>query len=280
MEEAPSRGGSHKNEKEAAVVCAHIQELLKTGLREQEIAVITPYNGQKELLQEHLREQYPHIDIKSVDGFQGGEREAVVMSLVRSNERREVGFLADTRRINVAITRARRHVAIVGDSDCVSTDPFISGLLDHISMHGEHRSALEYLPNEATTATVSSDVIVQATAEKGGHSQQSIPVEQPKSTRPQPNHADRSQPQTRPQPQQRAASRDQNQQTRTTVEHVRREEDNYFVPDAQIEEVLNQIVAYGHAFNCNVTIDGVPLVQVSDDGWITFSRHLKPGQRR
>jgi len=65
------------------------------------------------VLRRLLKEEYPAIEIGSVDGFQGREKEAIVLSLVRSNPAREVGFLAEDRRLNVAITRARRHVAMV-----------------------------------------------------------------------------------------------------------------------------------------------------------------------
>ncbi len=58
----------------------------------------------------------PGVEIKSVDGFQGGEREAVVLSLVRSNYKGNLGFLKDDRRLNVAVTRAKRHVAVICDS--------------------------------------------------------------------------------------------------------------------------------------------------------------------
>lgn len=79
-----------------------------------------------------------------MDGFQGQEREAVVLSFVRSNLSREVGFLSDRRRINVAVTRAKRHVAIVCDSDTVSSDPFLNRLIKYIHEHGVVRSAAEF----------------------------------------------------------------------------------------------------------------------------------------
>jgi AAA domain/R3H domain len=84
------------------------------------------------------------LQVRSVDGFQGQEREAVVLSFVRSNASKEVGFLADHRRINVAVTRAKRHVAIVADSDTVSSDPFLKRLIEYMHAHGVIRSAMEF----------------------------------------------------------------------------------------------------------------------------------------
>lgn len=66
-----------------------------------------------------LREQHPGIELGSVDGFQGREKEAVIVSLVRSNAEHEVGFLSEKRRLNVAMTRPRRHLCVVGDSETV-----------------------------------------------------------------------------------------------------------------------------------------------------------------
>ena len=67
-----------------------------------------------------------------------------MISMVRSNEGREVGFLADARRMNVAVTRARRHCALVCDSETVSSDPFLKRLVDYFSEHGEYESAEGY----------------------------------------------------------------------------------------------------------------------------------------
>ena len=114
------------------------------GVRPEDIAVITPYNAQVGLLRAQLA-GYPGLEIGSVDGLQGREKEAVVISMVRSNRRGEVGFLADDRRTNVAVTRARRHLAIVCDSATVSSHAFLARLVEYCQEHGEYRSAWEYL---------------------------------------------------------------------------------------------------------------------------------------
>lgn len=78
-----------------------------------------------------------------MDGFQGREKEAIIISMVRCNPTGEVGFLADKRRMNVAVTRARRHCALVCDSETVSNDPFLKGLVQYFEEHGEYASAAE-----------------------------------------------------------------------------------------------------------------------------------------
>jgi ATP-dependent RNA/DNA helicase IGHMBP2 len=71
-------------------------------------------------------------------------QEAIIISMVRSNEVGEVGFLADNRRMNVAVTRARRHCALVCDSETVSRDPFLKGLIEYFEQHGDIASAEGY----------------------------------------------------------------------------------------------------------------------------------------
>lgn len=73
-----------------------------------------------------------------MDGFQGREKEAIVISLVRSNTNGEVGFLADTRRTNVALTRARRKLIVIGDSSTLANHPFYRRLLDHFEREGAY----------------------------------------------------------------------------------------------------------------------------------------------
>lgn len=137
-------GDSKANAGEAEIVVKHVQALFEKGLSPSEVAVITPYNAQVDLLRARLGAAHPELEIGSVDGFQGREKEAVVISLVRSNARGEVGFLADDRRTNVAITRARRHLAIVGDSATLSAHPFLRRLVQHCAEKGEYRSGWEY----------------------------------------------------------------------------------------------------------------------------------------
>ena len=87
MYERKNEAGSRSNEMEGRIVAQHVRKLLALGVQEEQIAVITPYNGQVELLRMLLLPEAPKLEIRSVDGFQGGEREAVVLSLVRSSER-------------------------------------------------------------------------------------------------------------------------------------------------------------------------------------------------
>ncbi|XP_047374036.1 DNA-binding protein SMUBP-2 isoform X2 [Sciurus carolinensis] len=140
-EDDQSRG----NPGEVRLVTLHVQALVDAGVSAGDIAVITPYNLQVELLRQSLAHRHPELEIRSVDGFQGREKEAVVLSFVRSNRKGEVGFLAEDRRINVAVTRARRHVAIVCDSRTVTSHAFLKTLVDHFTAHGEVRTAFEYL---------------------------------------------------------------------------------------------------------------------------------------
>ena len=135
---------SRGNEGEVALVQTHVKELIENyGVSVDQIGVITPYNMQVQLLRKKLLPSYPTLEIKSVDGFQGREKEVIIISMVRSNLRGEVGFLSDSRRINVAITRARRHLCIICNVQTVSHDPFIKRLIDYMLEHGQVRSAFE-----------------------------------------------------------------------------------------------------------------------------------------
>lgn len=66
-----------------------------------------------------LKDEFPGIELGSVDGFQGREKEAVIVSLVRSNDEGDVGFLGEKRRLNVAMTRPKRSLTVIGDSETV-----------------------------------------------------------------------------------------------------------------------------------------------------------------
>ena len=105
------------------------------------MAVITPYAAQVRLLRERLKST--NIEIDSVDGFQGREKEAVVVSLVRSNRDNEIGFLEDVRRMNVALTRARRKLIIIGDSATITAHPFYQRLVNYFETIGAYHSVWE-----------------------------------------------------------------------------------------------------------------------------------------
>ncbi|HNO31737.1 MAG TPA: AAA domain-containing protein, partial [Anaerolineales bacterium] len=83
------------------------------------------------------------IEVDSVDGFQGREKEVVLVSLVRSNREGEVGFLSDTRRMNVALTRAKRKLIVIGDSATITTHPFYEKLVKYFEEIGAYHSVWE-----------------------------------------------------------------------------------------------------------------------------------------
>lgn len=93
-------GDSKTNQYEAQVLCIHVYKLVSLGIKAEDIAIITPYNGQVAIISSLLRDKYPGIEIGSVDGFQGREKEVIIVSLVRSNAEGSVGFLSDKRRLN------------------------------------------------------------------------------------------------------------------------------------------------------------------------------------
>uniref|UniRef100_A0A2K6DZN1 Immunoglobulin mu DNA binding protein 2 n=1 Tax=Macaca nemestrina TaxID=9545 RepID=A0A2K6DZN1_MACNE len=136
---------SKGNPGEVRLVSLHIQALVDAGVPARDVAVVSPYNLQVDLLRQSLAHRHPELEIKSVDGFQGREKEAVILSFVRSNRKGEVGFLAEDRRINVAVTRARRHVAVICDSRTVNNHAFLKTLVEYFTQHGEVRTAFEYL---------------------------------------------------------------------------------------------------------------------------------------
>ena len=134
--------GSKSNPGEAELVVRIVTALREANVPAAAIAVITPYNAQVQLLRSRLGGE-PELEIGTVDGLQGREKEAVVVSLVRSNEQGEVGFLAELRRLNVALTRARRHLTVIGDSATLAHDRDLCGLVEHLQQHAHYRSAFE-----------------------------------------------------------------------------------------------------------------------------------------
>lgn len=142
QEEIEPDGLSKRNPQEGELVLRQVNALCEAGLRPSEIAVIAPYAAQVRWLREHA--VYDHLEIDTVDGFQGREKEAVVISLVRSNDIGEIGFLSDARRMNVALTRAKRKLILVGDSATLGTSDFFKSLLAWIEKTGSYRTAWEF----------------------------------------------------------------------------------------------------------------------------------------
>lgn len=136
-EEREPGGRSRRNPQEARLVIRKIQQLQDAGLPPSSISVIAPYAAQVRLIRDLDAGQ--GVEIDTVDGFQGRENEAVIISLVRSNDRGEIGFLGDRRRMNVALTRARRKLIVIGDSSTLGGDPFYGEFLDYIQqIHAYH----------------------------------------------------------------------------------------------------------------------------------------------
>ena len=106
------------NEFEVAL-CKDITSIIRRRVRKAKLAVIAMYNSQVNRLQGSLKGIVPPDDIESVDAFEGRESDGVILSLVRSNDRAAIGFLNDPNRVNVAISRAKKLLVIVGDSKTV-----------------------------------------------------------------------------------------------------------------------------------------------------------------
>jgi hypothetical protein len=106
------------NEFEVAL-CKDITSIIRKRVRKAKLAVIAMYNSQVNRLVTSLKGIVPPDDIESVDAFEGRESDAVILSLVRSNDRAAIGFLNDPNRVNVAISRAKKLLVIVGDSKTV-----------------------------------------------------------------------------------------------------------------------------------------------------------------
>jgi ATP-dependent RNA/DNA helicase IGHMBP2 len=137
-EEHASDGNSLQNKGELAIV----QKLFETeSLDPIKTAFISPYAGQvaaaKEILPKQLR-------ISTIDSFQGQEKENIILSLVRSNDDGDIGFLKDYRRMNVAITRAKEQLFIIGDSATIGADVFYNAFLTYIEKFGHYRTVWEF----------------------------------------------------------------------------------------------------------------------------------------
>lgn len=145
---------SRYNEEEAQFLIRQVEKLILHVGAEQwnfSIGIITPYSAQVERLiklaeqSEELSTLASRITINTVDAFQGQERDVIAISLVRSNEKSEVGFLGDIRRVNVAMTRAKKKLIMLGDSGTLGSHPFYLELLTYVQEKGFYKSAYELM---------------------------------------------------------------------------------------------------------------------------------------
>lgn len=113
------------NQLEADIAVKLANDYLKLGLEETDIGIISPYADQVKIIQDRTP-----VEVKTVDGFQGREKEIIIISTVRSNEDGNIGFLRDLRRLNVAITRAKRKLIIIGNINTLKTNPTYARLIE------------------------------------------------------------------------------------------------------------------------------------------------------
>jgi superfamily I DNA and/or RNA helicase len=115
------------------------------------IGVIAPYRHQVEALKEAVHntaalQPFLHaITVNTIDSFQGQERDVIYISLTRSNADSTIGFLSELRRTNVALTRARKKLVVIGDSATLSGFPFYADLIHYAQEHDAYKSAWEFM---------------------------------------------------------------------------------------------------------------------------------------
>jgi len=153
--EEKTDGISTSNPEEAAFLFKHLTQFTHELMAQDpatdlpRVAVISPYRQQVELLKEQLlhsplRQLYgDRLSVNTIDSFQGQERDIVYICMTRSNPESKIGFLSDIRRMNVAMTRARKKLVIVGDSATLSRSPFYAGLIRYAEEQGAYQSAWE-----------------------------------------------------------------------------------------------------------------------------------------
>ena len=120
---------SKENKGEGEIVKKIVEYLLQK-IAPQKIGIISPYIAQINLLKKLINIEA--LEIKTVDGFQGREKDVILVSLVRANEKKEIGFLKDLRRLNVSITRSRKKLILIGDKETLSQNSLYRELIDYI----------------------------------------------------------------------------------------------------------------------------------------------------
>lgn len=144
-EEISASATSYLNRSEATNVEKVVTRFFKAGVKPDEIGVITPYEGQRSYIVNTMqtvgtfkKEAYKEVEVASVDAFQGREKSFIVLSCVRSNDNQGIGFLSDPRRLNVALTRAKYGLVIIGNPKVLAKHE----LWHHLLVHYKDRKCL------------------------------------------------------------------------------------------------------------------------------------------
>ena len=143
-EEESEENSSRSNPEEAQLLLRHYNQLKLDLSVTNSIGVISPYRGQIDILSDLFNDE-KSVTVNTVDSFQGQERDVIYLSLVRSNDRSEIGFLKDYRRMNVAMTRAKMKLVVIGDSATLGNDGFYSDFLEFAERLGAYRTAWEFM---------------------------------------------------------------------------------------------------------------------------------------
>ena len=126
-------GASKENLVEASWVVKILMGLIEEGgLEFSDIGIVTPYAGQVRAIRDMIPETMQDVEVRTVDGYQGREKDVIIFSSVRSNSDGNVGFLSDGRRLNVALTRSKRGLIVVGDPETLKHDENWNAWIDHI----------------------------------------------------------------------------------------------------------------------------------------------------
>ena len=125
---------SRENPLEALLIKEIVERLLRMGIKKNWIGVITPYDDQVDLIRSLIEDE--DIEVHTVDGYQGREKEVIILSFVRSNKNHELGFLTDLRRLNVSITRAKRKLIAIGDSETLKEHDTYKRFIEFVKRYG------------------------------------------------------------------------------------------------------------------------------------------------
>ena len=149
------------NPDEVKLLFKHLRKLSGKYLKEFDknnfdlsVGIITPYRHQQEFLRQELNSEIlddtvkRNIEIKTIDGFQGEEKDIIYISFVRSNQEGEIGFLSDVRRTNVAITRAKKKLIMIGDSATLASNEFYRKLIEYCETKNAYSSAWNLVNEE------------------------------------------------------------------------------------------------------------------------------------